>query len=150
MRSSRGAPKPQLAAQTRQPGQQSQHSALTTPSYQQVSSFQPWATPRALGNKDPHEDPHSVGHSDSGNELAQRPWVGGASARGQDRAKMAEVSNQVRASSWKSPDRAAGARAPGLGLLCWEAAVAQLHLGGFCSKALQETPGDADTAASVG
>ena len=91
-----------------------------------------------------------MGHGDSGNELAQRAWVGGASARGQNRVKMAEVGKQVRAGSWKSPDRAAGARAPGLGLPCWEAAVAQLHQGGVCPEALQETPGDANTAASVG
>ena len=91
-----------------------------------------------------------MGHGDSGNEPAQRPWVGGASARGQDRAKMPEVGKQVRAGSWKSPGRAAGARAPGLGLLCWEADVAQLHLGGSCPEARQETRGDANMAASVG
>lgn len=63
---------------------------------------------------------------------------------------MPEVDKQVRAGSWKSPGCAAGARALGLGLLCWEAAVAQLHLGGICPEALQETRGDANTAASVG
>ena len=59
---------------------------------------------------------------------------------------MPEVDKQVRAGSWKSPGCAAGARALGLGLLCWEAAVAQLHLGGICPEALQETRGDANTA----
>ena len=81
-----------------------------------------------------------MGHGEPRNEPAQRPWVGGASARGQDRAKMPEVGKQVRSGSGKSPGCAAGARALGLGLLCWEAAVAQLHLGGICPR-LYRRPG---------
>lgn len=73
--------------------------------------------------------------------------MGRASACGQDQAKMAEVGKQVRAGSRKSPGHVTGARAPGLGLLCWEAAMAQLHLEGVYPEAPQETPGDANTAA---
>ena len=73
--------------------------------------------------------------------------MGRASACGQVRAKTAEVGKQVRAGSEKSLGHATGARAPGLGLLCWEAAMAQLHMEGVCPGAPQETPGDANTAA---